>query len=113
MPNGDGGCSFCGKPGTPLGIEHEADCPYSTGVFPKGYIKEIKMTDEELEKRFTYHQPTPGRLDSYRSIRAIAADFAMTVSTLVPESREQALALTKIEEAMFWANAGIARNEEE
>lgn len=71
------------------------------------------MTDEELEKRFTYHQPTPEKANSYKAIRAIAADFAMVVSTLVPESREQSLAITKIEEAVFWANAGIARNEEE
>jgi hypothetical protein len=26
MPNGDGGCSFCGAEGTPEGIEHEDGC---------------------------------------------------------------------------------------
>lgn len=33
MPNGDGVCKFCGNRGTPEGIKHDADCPYSTGVF--------------------------------------------------------------------------------
>ncbi|WP_423802993.1 DUF7681 family protein [Paenibacillus pseudetheri] len=28
----------------------------------------------------------------------------------VPNSREKASALTKVEEAVFWANAGVARN---
>ena len=28
-----------------------------------------------------------------------------------PQSREQSLALTNVEQAIFWANAAIARNE--
>jgi len=37
----------------------------------------------------------------------------MTVKVLqvAPDSRERSLALTKIEEAVFWANAAIAREE--
>jgi hypothetical protein len=32
---------------------------------------------------------------------------------LCPGSRELSLAITKLEEAVFWANAAIARNEKE
>ncbi|WP_459213736.1 Acb2/Tad1 domain-containing protein [Paenibacillus macerans] len=28
----------------------------------------------------------------------------------VPNSREKSLAMTKLEQSVFWANAGIARN---
>jgi hypothetical protein len=56
MPNGDGGCNFCGRPGTHEGIDHEADCPYSTGVFPEGYTKYTKAEvdrgiDREAQRR--------------------------------------------------------------
>ncbi len=37
--------------------------------------------------------------------------LAQYVLALTPESREQSLAVTKLEEAMMWANAAIARNE--
>ena len=43
------------------------------------------------------------------AIRNQALMLATDVMSMVPDGRERALALTKIEEAMFWANAGIAR----
>lgn len=35
----------------------------------------------------------------------------MYIAEFTPTSREQELALTKLEEAIMWANASIARNE--
>lgn len=35
----------------------------------------------------------------------------MLINDLTPNSREQAVAFTKLEESIMWANAGIARNE--
>lgn len=66
---------------------------------------------EDLEKRFTYHPPKEGQPEKYHLLREAAKDLAALVTLNVPPSRERALALTKIEEAVFWANAGIARNE--
>lgn len=64
----------------------------------------------DLENRFTYHAPKPGQADSYQTIRLKALQFALLVDQLAPESRELSLAITKIEEAVFWANAAIARD---
>ena len=46
----------------------------------------------------------------YQEIRTLAKMFSDLVDNLVPKSREASLAQTKIEEAVMWANAGIARN---
>ena len=63
----------------------------------------------ELETRFTYHPPKEGQTEMYTELRDLAHDFADIIDALVPESREKALAFTKLEEAVMWSNAGIAR----
>ena len=45
------------------------------------------------------------------NLREHALEFAEHVLDSVPHSRERSLAITKIEEAVFWANAGIARRD--
>ncbi|WP_406501815.1 hypothetical protein OHA04_34460 [Streptomyces sp. NBC_01590] len=42
-------------------------------------------------------------------MRGACAGLAATIADVCPAGREQDLAITKIEEAMFWANAAIAR----
>jgi hypothetical protein len=64
-----------------------------------------------IENNFTYHPPKKGQLEKYNSVRKKAKELAELIEDTVPESREQSLAMTKLEEAVFWANAGIARNE--
>ena len=66
---------------------------------------------EDLEKRFTYHPPKEGQAVKYEEIRREAKNLARIIIRLTPESRERSLALTKLEEVVFWANAAIARNE--
>ncbi len=66
---------------------------------------------EELDNRFTYHSPKNNQPERYQSIRALAKEFAQHIIDNTPQSREQSLALTKLEECTFWANASIARNE--
>ena len=68
------------------------------------------ITTEEIEKRFTYHAPKGTAPERFVTLREIAKGLAECVNALVPEGREKALALTKIEEAVMWANAGVARN---
>lgn len=76
-------------------------------------MPERNPTNTDLEKRFTYHAPTPDQIPKYQELRDTAKDLAYRINELVPQSREQSLALTHLEQAIFWANAGIARNPEE
>jgi hypothetical protein len=67
--------------------------------------------DEQIERAFKYHTPKTDQGERYVLIRAEGKALARTIATLTPMSREQSLALTKLEEAIFWANAAIARGE--
>lgn len=71
------------------------------------------MSTKEIENNFTYHAPKPGQAVRYDALRAKMKECAITVARLCPTSREQALAITHLEQAMFWANAAVARNEEQ
>ena len=64
-----------------------------------------------LDKRFTYHPTKPGQIGKYRDIRDKAKELAHLIDRKCPDSREKSLAMTKLEEAVMWANASIARNE--
>jgi hypothetical protein len=65
---------------------------------------------KDLANRFGYHKPQDEQtVEAHEAVREIMMGAADEVSSLCPPSRELALALTKLEEAMFWANAAIAR----
>jgi len=68
------------------------------------------MDGKDLENRFTYHAPKEGQPEKYVAIRGNAQDLAFTIDHFCPDSREKSLAITKLEEVVFWANAAIARN---
>lgn len=65
---------------------------------------------EDLKKRFTYHAPKEGQPQKYEAIRAKALELAELLNESCPDSREKSLAVTSLEESVFWANASIARN---
>lgn len=70
-------------------------------------------TDEDLENRFNHHPPTSGMIETkFSTLRACLENTAKAVVRITPPGREQATAITKLEEAMFWANAAVARNQE-
>jgi hypothetical protein len=60
---------------------------------------------------FTYHPPGGNQGERYTRLRALANQLAQELNVLCPPSRELSLAQTKLEEAVMWANAAIARNE--
>jgi hypothetical protein len=80
--------------------------------FQKGQAAKL---EPDLEKLFTYHPPKITEKGEqalrYGNIRSRARDLAHYLIVECPESRERSLAIQAIEEAVFWANAAIARNE--
>jgi hypothetical protein len=74
-------------------------------------IYSMPAIDHDLERRFTYHAPVWRQTEKYTALRGQAKHFAYRIKELVPEGREMSLALTKLEEVIFWANAGISREE--
>ena len=64
------------------------------------------------ENDFAHHAPTDGQPERYERIRGACNQLALLLNTNCPPSRELSLAMTKLEEVVFWANAAIARNEE-
>lgn len=68
------------------------------------------MDPSEVQSRFAFY---PARTltvqQDHASVRKACADAARVITALCPEGREQSLAITKLEEAMMWGNAAIAR----
>jgi hypothetical protein len=69
----------------------------------------MARTDEQLTHDFTYHAPDEATRGWHEDVRYRFRGLALDVNQL-PESREKALALTKLEEASFWVHAALARN---
>lgn len=71
------------------------------------------MSKRELNLRFTYHAPKSNQGERYEFLRGSAKKLAEEILDFTPESREQSLAITHLEQAVMWANAAIARREKE
>ena len=63
-----------------------------------------------IENDFTFHPPKKGQTEKYSEIRSEAKNLAKLIINICPAGREQSTALSKLEEMVFWANAGIARS---
>lgn len=70
------------------------------------------MTPEDIENRFTFHPATTvEKQNTHEVVRELCKDLARELNELLPEGRELSLAITKLEECMFFANAAIARHD--
>lgn len=67
------------------------------------------MDSNELLNRFEYHAPDEAKKVDHEQVRSRIGILTLTFDEMLPDGREKALAITKLEEAMFWANAAIAR----
>ena len=64
-----------------------------------------------INNDFVYHPPFGDQLNRYANLREAGRLLAIQIVDSTPISREQSLALTKLEEAIMHANSAIARNE--
>ncbi len=67
-----------------------------------------ELTDR-IDNDFKFHPADEDTGKRHHEVREVLRSAARHLSGVVPEGRELSLALTKLEEAMMWANAGIAR----
>lgn len=67
-------------------------------------------SDADLHNRFVFHPATEITAPLHAEVRDRCYALALSMRDLLPPGREQALVITKIEEAMMWANAAIARH---
>lgn len=67
-------------------------------------------TSAEIEKNFKYHAPSGSQPERYVAVREKSKELAILIVQTGLNSRERSLALTHLEQAVMWANAGIARN---
>lgn len=66
-------------------------------------------TEAQIEHAFTYHPPK--NPNDFNFLRDSAKEFAIIVHRMLPDCEERERALDRIQEAVMWANAGLARNQ--
>lgn len=72
------------------------------------------MSYSDMKHRFGFHAATtPEKQNEHSSVRHACSELAVLLDHKLPDGREKATAITKLEEAMFWANAAIAREHKE
>jgi hypothetical protein len=69
------------------------------------------MAITDLNVRFSYYPPPDeDRVAMHALIRSTCQRTAEFLVATCPEGRELSLALTQLEQTMFWANAALARS---
>lgn len=71
------------------------------------------ISRQDLEHRFQFHPAdSNNKKVAHETVRELCLDVADQIVELTgAPSREQSTAVTKLEEAMFWANAALARGD--
>lgn len=68
------------------------------------------LTGKEIENRIDYHPPSSEAIRRHGAIRTTIYHAMHDFNKTIPDGYEKDEAVKNLEKAMFWANAGIARN---
>lgn len=72
------------------------------------------ISEAELDRRFNFHAaPDEEKRDAHTSVRRGCRDLADFLNEKLPDGREKSLAITHLEEVMFWGNAALARQDDD
>jgi hypothetical protein len=71
----------------------------------------MPMTEADLERWFSYHEPTEDQIDKYSAIRQTARSLAFVILDMCPDNADRTTAIRKLREAVMTANAAIACEE--
>lgn len=78
-----------------------------------GVQEGLVMDPADIAHRFAFHAAhTQEKRDDHASVRQACRAAADRINELLPDGREKSLAITALEEAMMWGNAGLARTTE-
>lgn len=70
------------------------------------------MDPRDIEHRFVFHAPsTEEEADAHISVRQQCRLLADCLNERLPDGREKSVAITRLEEVMFWGNAALARDD--
>ncbi len=72
-----------------------------------------RLLQHEINRRCDYHKPSELTIEGHTRVRAFFKDAMEVLNAELPDGRETALVLTKLEEAQMWAHAAIARSQVE
>ena len=65
---------------------------------------------EQLDSSMTNHTPTSQQVQVIERLRAEAKQLGAAILELTPASREQSLAITRLEESLMWSVKGCILN---
>lgn len=67
-------------------------------------------TDDELRHRSAYHPPqSDDTIRAHEQVREATTEMTLLFNAILPEGREKSMALTFLDQAMWAANAAVAR----
>ena len=69
------------------------------------------LSDDDIQDIVTYHAPSPEGIERHTQLANVTASALRVFDKLVPRGYEKEQALLHLQEAKFWASAGVARNE--
>lgn len=73
-----------------------------------GTRSQVELERDEIARRFMFHGATPATGPKHDEVRQRLRTLALWLLDDLPPCRERSLALTKLQEAMMFANAAIA-----